>query len=126
MDLWVINLLYWEVLFIVIRALDTYCNIIYMGLLLNKSIQNLQVVQNMAVQVIMKRLGNIKNSVIAIFRELQVKYVYCDFFLLGYNMANNHPDPHRCMSKLNEHCQKKGLKLEYKNIAITGPSHDRV
>ncbi|XP_060548402.1 interferon-induced, double-stranded RNA-activated protein kinase [Pantherophis guttatus] len=41
-------------------------------------------------------------------------------------MADNHPDPHTFMNKLNQHCQKKGLKLEYKDIAITGPSHDRV
>ncbi|XP_015671474.1 interferon-induced, double-stranded RNA-activated protein kinase [Protobothrops mucrosquamatus] len=41
-------------------------------------------------------------------------------------MPDNHLDPHRCMAKLNEHCQKSLLKLEYKDIAVTGPPHDRV
>ncbi|XP_058020440.1 interferon-induced, double-stranded RNA-activated protein kinase [Ahaetulla prasina] len=41
-------------------------------------------------------------------------------------MADNHIDPRACMQKLNEYCQKNLFKLEYKDIAITGPSHDRV
>ncbi|KAM6464626.1 interferon-induced, double-stranded RNA-activated protein kinase isoform 2-T3 [Liasis olivaceus] len=41
-------------------------------------------------------------------------------------MSDNHHDSRTCMAKLNEHCQKNSLKLEYKDIAITGPPHDRV
>uniref|UniRef100_A0A0F7Z9Y3 non-specific serine/threonine protein kinase n=1 Tax=Crotalus adamanteus TaxID=8729 RepID=A0A0F7Z9Y3_CROAD len=41
-------------------------------------------------------------------------------------MTNNHLDPRTCKAKLNEHCQKSLLKLEYKDVGVTGPSHDRV
>ncbi|KAJ7342297.1 hypothetical protein JRQ81_010041 [Phrynocephalus forsythii] len=41
-------------------------------------------------------------------------------------MAANYAGPHVCMAKLNEHCQRRSLKLEYRDIATTGPAHDRV
>ncbi|XP_007435907.1 interferon-induced, double-stranded RNA-activated protein kinase [Python bivittatus] len=41
-------------------------------------------------------------------------------------MSDNHHDSRTCMAKLNEHCQKNSLKLEYKDIAIRGPPHNRI
>ncbi|XP_063161740.1 interferon-induced, double-stranded RNA-activated protein kinase [Candoia aspera] len=41
-------------------------------------------------------------------------------------MADNHRDSRTCMAKLNEHCQRNHLKLEYRDIGIEGPPHDRV
>lgn len=60
------------------------------------------------------------------FRKLLVNIPVVIFFLLGYNMSDNHLDPQTCKGKLNEHCQKNLLKWEYKDIAVTGPPHDRV
>ncbi|KAL7987490.1 hypothetical protein Chor_006409, partial [Crotalus horridus] len=49
-----------------------------------------------------------------------------DNVMICCNMTDNHLDPRTCKAKLNEHCQKNLLKLEYKDIGVTGPPHDRV
>uniref|UniRef100_A0A6J0UCL9 Interferon-induced, double-stranded RNA-activated protein kinase isoform X1 n=1 Tax=Pogona vitticeps TaxID=103695 RepID=A0A6J0UCL9_9SAUR len=41
-------------------------------------------------------------------------------------MAENFAGPRVCMAKINEYCQKRRLKLEYREIDISGPAHDRV
>ncbi|XP_054829760.1 interferon-induced, double-stranded RNA-activated protein kinase [Eublepharis macularius] len=41
-------------------------------------------------------------------------------------MADNHAVPRVYMAKLNEDCQKKKWKMEYKDVNITGPPHDRI
>ncbi|XP_072848618.2 interferon-induced, double-stranded RNA-activated protein kinase isoform X3 [Pogona vitticeps] len=41
-------------------------------------------------------------------------------------MAENFAAPRVCMAKINEYCQKRRLKLEYREIDISGPAHDRV
>ncbi|XP_026525116.1 interferon-induced, double-stranded RNA-activated protein kinase [Notechis scutatus] len=46
--------------------------------------------------------------------------------ILGYNMADNQIDPCLCMAKLNEHCQKNFLQLEYRDIYNTASSHDHL
>ncbi|ETE65568.1 hypothetical protein L345_08659, partial [Ophiophagus hannah] len=45
---------------------------------------------------------------------------------LRYNMADNQIDPYACMAKLNKHCQKNHLQLEYRDIFITASSQDHV
>ncbi|XP_026551182.1 interferon-induced, double-stranded RNA-activated protein kinase [Pseudonaja textilis] len=46
--------------------------------------------------------------------------------ILGYNMADNQIDPLVCMAKLNEHCQKNFLQLEYREIYNKASSHDHL
>uniref|UniRef100_A0A803T8K8 Eukaryotic translation initiation factor 2 alpha kinase 2 n=1 Tax=Anolis carolinensis TaxID=28377 RepID=A0A803T8K8_ANOCA len=41
-------------------------------------------------------------------------------------MAANHRDPHVCMAKLHEYCQRNRLQLEYLELDIRGPPHDRI
>ncbi|XP_061480709.1 interferon-induced, double-stranded RNA-activated protein kinase isoform X2 [Rhineura floridana] len=41
-------------------------------------------------------------------------------------MADNHAGPRVYMAKLNEYCQKKRARLDYKEVDVSGPAHDRV
>ncbi|XP_053159248.1 interferon-induced, double-stranded RNA-activated protein kinase isoform X2 [Hemicordylus capensis] len=40
-------------------------------------------------------------------------------------MAENNPSPRPCMACLNEYCQRRHLILEYRDVDVTGPPHDR-
>ncbi|XP_060115297.1 interferon-induced, double-stranded RNA-activated protein kinase [Heteronotia binoei] len=41
-------------------------------------------------------------------------------------MASSQAVPRKYMANLNEYCQKRRLKLEYKDISVRGPPHDRI